>query len=117
MGHVTLLAEIDIEPGKLAEFKEVVAEMVTAVQANEPGAIRYDWYLSEDGAHDWNVEVFADSEAVVAHMANVASLVPKLQAVAAFRRVEVLGDLSADGMAALGELARSKLARLGGVVR
>jgi quinol monooxygenase YgiN len=117
MAHITLLAEIDIAPGKLAEFKAVVADMVIAVQANEPGAIRYDWYLSEDGMHDWNVEVFADSEAVVAHMANVARLVPRLQAVATFRRVEVLGDLSEDGMAALGTLARSKLAPLGGIVR
>jgi quinol monooxygenase YgiN len=117
MGHITLLAEIDIQPGKLPEFKAVVAEMVTAVQANEPGALRYDWYISEDGMQDWNVEVFADSDAVVAHMANVGSLVPKLEAVAAFRRVEVLGDLSPEGMAALGTLARRKLAPLGGIRR
>jgi quinol monooxygenase YgiN len=117
MEQVTLLAEIDIEPGRLAEFKAVVAEMVASVQANEPGAMRYDWYLSEDGTRDWNVEVFSDSEAVVAHMANVAELVPRLTAVATFRRVEVLGDLSEAGMAALGDLARDTLSRLGGVTR
>jgi quinol monooxygenase YgiN len=117
MGHITLLAEIDIQPGRLPEFKAVVAEMVSAVQANEPGALRYDWYVSDDGTQDWNVEVFADSEAVVAHMANVGDLVPKLESVAAFRRVEVLGDLSEEGMAALGALARSKLAPLGGIRR
>jgi quinol monooxygenase YgiN len=117
MGQITLLAEIAIEPGRLAEFKSVVAEMVTAVQANEPGALRYDWYLSEDGTNDWNVEVFADSQAVVEHMENVADLVPKLQATATFKRVEVLGDLSEEGMTALGDLARSKLRLLGGVAR
>ena len=117
MGHITLLAEIEVEPGKVDAFKAVVAEMVTVVQANEPGAMRYDWYLSDEGTHDWNVEVFADSEAVVAHMANVGGLVPKLLEVASFRRVEVLGDLSDEGMEALGELAKSRLARLGGIER
>ena len=95
----------------------MVADLVTAVQANEPGALRYDWYLSEDGTRDWNIEVFSDSQAVVAHMENVADLVPKLQATATFKRVEVLGDLSEDGMTALGNLARSKLRLLGGVAR
>ena len=117
MGQITLLAEIEIMPGKLAAFKTVVADMVTAVQANEPGALRYDWYLAEDGTRDWNVEVFADSQAVVAHMENVADLVPKLQATATFKRVEVLGDLSEEGMVALGELAGGRLRLLGGVVR
>ncbi len=117
MAQITLLAELEIEPGGLAEFKTIVADMVRLVQANEPGALRYDWYLSSDGTRDWNVEVFADSGAVVAHMANVAELVPRLLLTATFRRVEVLGDLSDEGMAALGDLASSRLQLIGGVVR
>jgi hypothetical protein len=50
-------------------------------------------------------------------MANVAELVPRLLLTATFRRVEVLGDLSDEGMAALGDLASSRLQLIGGVVR
>jgi quinol monooxygenase YgiN len=117
MGQITLVAEIEIHPGSLARFKSVVAELVAAVQANEPGALRYEWFLSADGTRDWNIEVFADSQAVVAHMRNVGDLVPRLLETATFRRVEVLGDLSDEGMAALGSLAGSKLLLLGGIKR
>ena len=87
-------------------FRAMVAALVDTVEANEPGCTRYDFYLSSDGRRDWNVEVFRDSEAVVAHMDNVRSLLPGLAETAEFSAgLQVLGDLSEAGYEALGDIA------------
>jgi len=78
--------------GKAGAFRRAVADLVSAVHANEPGCLRYDFYLSSDGRQDWNVEVFRDSEAVIAHMKNVRDLLPPLLEIATFGRIVVLGN-------------------------
>ena len=107
MSEITLLVEIDVHEGKTDAFKAAVTELVASVEANEPGALRYDFYLSQDGRHDSNVEVFKDSDAVIAHMANVRDLLPILLEAATFTRIEVLGDISAAALETLGEVASS----------
>ena len=94
MHHITLLVEIDSHEGRTERFRAAVDELLESVKANEPGALRYDFYSSDDGRRGWNVEVFADSAAVAHHMENVGPLLPKLLATVEFPRIEVQGDLS-----------------------
>lgn len=101
---VTLLVEIEVHEGMTEAFRAMVGALVDTVKANEPGCTRYDFYLSSDGRHDWNVEVFRDSEAVVAHMDNVRPLLPAFAETAEFTRLQVLGDLSEAGYAALSDI-------------
>ena len=117
MSEITLLVEIDIHEGKTEAFRAAVSALVASVQANEPGALRYDFYISDDGRRDWNVEVFEDSEAVIAHMENVRDLLPELLATATFTRIEVLGDITSAGLEALGELATGPWRLIGRVTR
>lgn len=53
-----------------AEFRALVDEMVAAVQASEPGALNYDWFLSDDGRTCHIYEQYADAKAVKNHLAN-----------------------------------------------
>lgn len=117
MSEITLLVEIDVHEGKTDAFRVAVDELVDSVQANETGALRYDFYLSDDGRRDWNVEVFEDSDAVIAHMDNVRDILPRLLATATFTRIEVLGDITPAGLAALGELATGPWRLIGRIGR
>jgi quinol monooxygenase YgiN len=114
---ITLVVEIAVDEGKAEAFRRVVADLVSTVQDNEPGCLRYDFYLSSDGRHDWNVEVFCDSEAVIAHMENVRDLLPLLLDTASFQRIEVLGGLSDAGYAALSEISRGDHRLIGRIER
>ncbi len=117
MEPITLIVEFRIKSGKLADFESAAAALRVVVQRDEPGTLRYDWWLSSDGTRDVNLEVFADSDALVAHMANTAPLLPDLLAAAEVVRVEVLGVLTEAGHAAIDNAATGIFGFNGGVSR
>ncbi len=84
---------LTIHPGKLDAFKEI-AEAMIAVTRKEPGALAYEWYLSDDRSRCRLVETYADEDAVLAHIAGraVQELVPKLLEVSGISGFEVYGD-------------------------
>ena len=77
--------------------------MVTSSR-QEPGAVRYEWYLSTDRKRCRIVETYADADAVLAHLTGwaVKEGVPKLLAVSSLDRFEVYGDPGAKAAAMLG---------------
>jgi quinol monooxygenase YgiN len=90
-------AEITIEEGKIEEFKKLVQEMSRVVEANEPDTINYQFYLNRDDETKCIVhETYANSEAVFAHNAGVASqtILPKVFSVSRISRFEVYGNPS-----------------------
>jgi quinol monooxygenase YgiN len=64
--HVSWVNELAIKDGALDTFKELMEEMVSGTRA-EPGTLAYEWYISPDGSTVHVFEIYADSEAVVAH--------------------------------------------------
>ena len=64
----TILAQFKIQPGKEAEAEKALKEMVSAVEANEPGAVTYIMYRSQKDPGEITVyEDYADDEAFAAH--------------------------------------------------
>jgi quinol monooxygenase YgiN len=59
--------------GQLEVFKALVSGMVEATRANEPGALNYEWLISEDGTSCHIYERHADSAAVMTHMGNLGA--------------------------------------------
>jgi quinol monooxygenase YgiN len=114
---VTLLVEFRVEPGRLDAFRAAGRAFRASVERHEMGTLVYDWWLSEDGKRAVNVEVFADPDALVAHMANVAPLQGDLAAAATLVRLDVLGALSEDARAAIEASATGWFSRLGGIDR
>ena len=96
MGTIHVWSQFDIEPGKAAQFRAALADMVAAVQEDEPGPLDYQFFLNVDETVCHGYERFADEEAVMAHGAGraVGDGIPRLMAVSKFSRFEVHGALS-----------------------
>lgn len=99
---VYFILDLEIHEGNFADFEAVVKAMDEGT-AKEPGALAYDWFLSNDGKRCRLLEAYADADAVQAHLAGhvVQQLVPKLLGFARLARFEVYGAPSAQGAAAL----------------
>jgi quinol monooxygenase YgiN len=68
-GEVYWMLELEIQPGRDKDFRALMAEMVSATKSNEPGALAYEWSTSADGRMCHILERYADSAAVMTHMA------------------------------------------------
>ena len=90
---VRFTVSLSIADGKLGAF-EKIAEAMLAATRNEPGALGYDWCLSNDRRQCRLLETYANADAVVAHLTGpvVQEYVPKVLTVAALNRFEVYGD-------------------------
>jgi quinol monooxygenase YgiN len=88
-----LNVSLSIHEGKLSEFQAIAREMVETTQM-EPGTLRYEWYLSNDGTGCQLIETYADGDALLAHFAGVAVQqgVPKMLKTADVKGFEVYGN-------------------------
>jgi len=68
-GQVSWMLEMEIQEGREQDFRDLMALMVSAAQANEPGTLDYEWSTSEDGRRCHSFERYADSAAAVRHLA------------------------------------------------
>ena len=89
-----------VDPGDADAFRSVVAEAAQRV-ANEPGTVGYAWFESSDGTEFVAQESFVDSDAVLAHAANVGDLVGQWVGLADGVDVEIFGAPSDELRSAL----------------
>ena len=68
--NISWILELTIKSGELDNFKALVNEMVEATQANEPQALAYEWFISDDNERCHIYERYADSAAALVHMKN-----------------------------------------------
>lgn len=91
--RIRLLVDINIHPGKFAEFEAIARQMV-AVSESEPGTLAYNFVLSADRTRARLVEGYTDVAAISAHFMGpaVQQLVPQLMQFASPARMEIYGD-------------------------
>ena len=77
MEQIKLNALFKIKEDKLDEFKALIPKFITTVKEKDPGTITYDWYLNEEKMECMVLETYTDSNAVLAHAANVGELLMK----------------------------------------
>ncbi|HVC87816.1 MAG TPA: antibiotic biosynthesis monooxygenase [Gaiellaceae bacterium] len=65
--QVSWVLELAIKPGELENFRALMDEMVDSTRA-EPGALGYEWFVSDDGAAVHIYERYLDSDAVMVHL-------------------------------------------------
>jgi quinol monooxygenase YgiN len=114
--RVSFVLELDVEPGKLDELRNVMQDMV-ALTRSEPGTLSYEWFLSDDGTACHIYERYADPEAVLAHGTTFPeNLWERFQT---FRptRLTVYGKASEALREAISEFRPAFLEPLGGFVR
>jgi quinol monooxygenase YgiN len=91
-----LTLHVTISQRKIEEFKGLVEEMSKAVENNEPGTKRYQFYLNEDETQCVLNESYINLEAVLAHLKGAAFLTifPKIFNICKIDRVEVFVDIN-----------------------
>jgi quinol monooxygenase YgiN len=88
--------ELAIVSSKITECKKLVQEMVKVVEANEPDAINYEYYLNDAETSCVVIEAYKNSEAALAHLKGLASqtILPKIFNISRIVRFDVYGDPS-----------------------
>jgi len=91
-----LTLHVTISQRKIEEFKGLVEGMSKAVENNEPGTKRYQFYLNEDETQCVLNESYINLEAVLAHLKDAAFLTifPKIFNICKIDRVEVFVDIN-----------------------
>jgi quinol monooxygenase YgiN len=92
MNTIRIVARSQIHPGKLEEFTRLASACLTATR-RDPGTQSYEWYFNADRTECVVLEVYDDSDAVLAHVGNLGDLLGQLMAVADMT-LEVFGDPS-----------------------
>ena len=92
-----------IAPGDLAEVKRLAAEALELTKT-ESTTLQYDWFFSDDETTCVVRETYANSDAVLAHMAHMGELIGKLAALGGGLEIEAFGDPSPELLEAAAEL-------------
>ena len=93
---IQLILQVTVEEGRIEEFKRLVEEITRAVDLNEPSTKSYQYHLNDDETKCVISDLYANSEAVLAHLNGVPAqtILPKIFSISKINRFEVLGDPS-----------------------
>jgi quinol monooxygenase YgiN len=115
--HVSWLLELAVKPGRLDDLRALMAEMVESTK-NEPGAMNYEWSISDDDGTVHLYERYADSGAVLTHLAGFGEkFAQRFLADLDPTRVVVYGAPSDEARKALSGLGAVYMAPFGGFAR
>jgi len=71
-GYIAFTYTGEVLAGQMDNFKQVAAKVIAGV-AQEPGTLMYEWSLRPDQKTFDAVELYQNSEAVIAHVKHVGS--------------------------------------------
>ena len=117
LGYIVTDFQLSIKEGKLENFKSIVNTMIEITDVSEPNTLVYEYYINEDGTECHLLETFKDSEAFMAHLANVGHLFDTLFESATMVRAKIFGNPSAELKQALDPLGVEYFSHLNGIER
>ena len=94
MGELLGIARFKFHEGRRDEYLRLSDQATAIVRAKEPGTLAYDLYLSGDQSECMIVERYRDSEAAMAHAANLGPLFDAVLATVSVVHGELLGEPS-----------------------
>jgi quinol monooxygenase YgiN len=106
MTQIDTILNVTVKEGRIEEFKRLVEEMGKAVENNEPGTKRFQFFLNDDQSQCILNESYVNLEAALAHLKGVAfqTILPKILDACKINRFEVFGQISDDLMKALAQM-------------
>ena len=93
MSEIQGIARLKIHPGKLEEFKRVSDKCIEVVRKKDTGTLQYEIYLNDDQSECVVLERYRDSDALLAHHANIGTLMNEMMETCSGGG-EVCGDVS-----------------------
>lgn len=110
--------EMQVQDGQADNVMPLLKDMVAATQADEPGALHYEYYMPEDGSTCTVLERYSDNAAVMVHLGNFgAKFAERFMTCFAPTRLTVYGPANAEVMDALAGLGATNQARVAGFHR
>ena len=94
MGELLGIARFRFLEGRREEYMRLSERALEMVRANEPGTLQYDLYLNDDQSECMVIERYRDSEAAMAHVANLGHLFADVLATVSVVHGELLGEVS-----------------------
>jgi quinol monooxygenase YgiN len=115
--EVSWVFEVAVKPGKIDALRTLMEEMVESTRA-EPGALVYEWFVSDDEGVVLLYERYADSAAALTHSEVFgAKFAERFLDLVEPTRFTVLGTPSDEVKAALSRPGRAFLQPFGGFAR
>lgn len=68
--HIEWVLEMNVQDNMSDAVQPLIEEMVAATQANEPGTLTYEYYLTEDHSQCTVLERYAENDAAMIHLEN-----------------------------------------------
>ena len=93
MSELMGIVRVKFDEGKLDDFKRLSAQCLEIVRAKDPGTLQYDTYFNDDQSEAIVIERFTDSEALIAHGANMNPMMEQIMATGSISG-ELLGEPS-----------------------
>ena len=116
--NIFWVLEVAIKQDELGNFKALMKEMVNATKANEPNAINYEWFISEDGKSCHICERYMDSAAVMTHLGTFGQkFADRFMATVKPVHLTVYGNPNDEVKKALGSMGAAFLAPSAGFAR
>jgi quinol monooxygenase YgiN len=115
--YIRATAEVSIPVGKINEFKKLAAEIIDKVETNEPNTLSYEYFLSDDESKCYVVQLYKDSEAVMAHLENIGDLAGPFHEVAPLTGLMIFGRPSDELREALEPVGAKIFEHWNGVTR
>jgi len=78
METIQVNARLRIKSGQRQAFEDLARQIIQAVREREPETLQYLWYMNENGSECIVREIYASSEAALAHVRNTGDLVSRL---------------------------------------
>jgi quinol monooxygenase YgiN len=78
MSVIEVSAYMKVRDGKLDGFKRQAAECIRQTGEKDTKTLRYDWFISADGAQAEIREAYADSDGLLEHRAHIGEALDKL---------------------------------------
>jgi quinol monooxygenase YgiN len=116
--NIYWMLELAIRGDSQEPLKALLDEMVAATQADEPGTLNYEWFISADGKQCHIYERYADSAALMTHLGNFGSKFAKrFMSLLQPTRFVVYGNTDDQVKSGLAGLGPVYMAPLGGFTR
>jgi quinol monooxygenase YgiN len=113
---ISWLLEVAIRPGKLDDFRAVVADLVAATES-EPTTLAYEWHLSADGTVCHIYERYQNSGAIELHLQSFGAFAARFMEACQPTRFHIYGDPSPEVKSGLADLSPDYFALIGGFTR
>src|SRR5262249_3456902 len=95
VGHLEVIARLQVRPGRLEEFKSQVAEILRLTRDKDTHTLRYDWFVNEDETECEVHEAYVSEEGLIEHNQHVVAARDTLFEEYAFdHRMSVYGEIS-----------------------